>query len=155
MPLEQCFHLLLELHAELVPVTLILSMDEEGSKQVDVLDVQPATAAREQIAAAVFEWQLGLHNTRLARFLPPIKISVEVPLCIVEHQTFPARIVSVCRKGCREVSQSVAPQRVRPQVEPYRQQCRTTSVKSPWRAYLDLDVRVTEKRRSNKVLDTL
>ena len=26
-------------------------------------------------------------------------------------------------------------------------------VKSPWRAYLDLDFRVTEKRRSNKVLD--
>src|SRR5712672_2299207 len=30
-----------------------------------------------------------------------------------------------------------------------------TSAKSPWRAYLDLDFRVTEKRRSNKVLDTL
>src|SRR5207302_9617091 len=90
-----------------------------------------------------------------ARFLPPIKISVEVPLRIIEHQTFPARIALVFRKGCREVSQSVAPQRVRPQVEPYRQQCRTTSVKSPWRAYLDLDFRVTEKRRSNKVLDTL
>jgi hypothetical protein len=29
------------------------------------------------------------------------------------------------------------------------------SAKSPWRAYLDLDFRVTEKRRSNKVLDTL
>jgi hypothetical protein len=40
-------------------------------------------------------------------------------------------------------------------IEPYRQQCRTTSAKSPWRAYLDLDFRVTEKRRSNKVLDTL
>src|SRR6516164_1458490 len=130
-------------------------MDEKGSKQVDVLDVQPAAAAREQIATAVFEWQLGLHNTMLARFLPPIKISVEVPLCVIEHQTFPARIALVFRKGCREVSQSVAPQRVRPQVEPYRQQCRTTSVKSPWRAYLDLDFRVTEKRRSNKVLDTL
>ena len=36
-----------------------------------------------------------------------------------------------------------------------REKCRTTSVKSPWRAYLDLDFRVTEKRRSNKVLDTL
>src|SRR6266498_1371736 len=44
---------------------------------------------------------------------------------------------------------------VRPQVEPYRQQCRTTGAKSPWRAYLDLDFRVTEERRSNKVLDTL
>src|SRR6266853_1667405 len=96
MPLEQCFHLLLELHAELAPVTLVLSMDEKGSKQVDVLDVQPAAAAREQIAAAVFEWQLGLHKTMLARFLPPIKISVETPLCIVEHQTSPAR-VSVSR----------------------------------------------------------
>src|SRR3989442_7276038 len=130
-------------------------MDEKGSKQVDVLDVQPAAAAREQIAAAVFEWQLGIHKTMLARFLPPIKISVEVPLCIVEHQTSPARVVLVFRKGCREVSQSVAPQRVRPQIEAYRQQCRTTSAKSPWRAYLDLDFRVTEKRRSNKVLDTL
>src|SRR5437879_13311283 len=30
-----------------------------------------------------------------------------------------------------------------------------TSAKSPWRAYLDLDFRVTEERRSNKVLDTL
>src|SRR5437763_13925852 len=130
-------------------------MDEKGSKQVDVLDVQPAAAAREQIAAAVYEWQLGLHNTMLAGFLPPIKILVEVPLCIVEHQTFPARIVSVSRKGCREVSQSVAPQRVRPQVEPYRQQCRPASVKPPWRAYLDLNFRVTDKRRSNKVLDTL
>src|SRR6266508_5877726 len=53
-------------------------MDKKGSKQVDVLDVQPAAAAREQIAAAVFEWQLGLHKTMLARFLPPIKISVRV-----------------------------------------------------------------------------
>jgi hypothetical protein len=35
MPLEQCFHLLLELHAKLIPVTLVLSMDEKGSKQVD------------------------------------------------------------------------------------------------------------------------
>src|SRR5215510_10221277 len=123
MPLEQCFHLVLELHAELVPVTLLLSMDEEDTKQVDVFDVQPAAAASEQIAAAVFEWQLGLHNTLLARFLPPITISVEVPLCVVEHHAFPPRIVLVSRKGCREVSQSVAPQRVRPQIERYRQQC--------------------------------
>src|SRR5262249_57382659 len=28
-------------------------------------------------------------------------------------------------------------------------------VKSPWRAYLDLDFRVTENRRSHKGLDTL
>src|ERR1700738_4708566 len=130
-------------------------MDEKGSKQVDVLDVQPAAAAREQIAAGVFEWQFGLHKTILAKFPPPIKISVEAPPCIVEHQTSPARVGLSFRKGRREVSQSVAPERVRPQVEPYRQQCRTTSVKSPWRAYLDLDFRVTEKRRSNKVLDTL
>src|SRR5215472_15929935 len=117
MPLEQCFHLRLKLHPELVPVTLVLSMGEKGSKQVDVFDVQPAAAAHEQIAAAVFEWQLGLDKKVLARFLPPIKISVEVPLCIVEHQTSPARVVLMFRKGCREVSQSVAPQRVRPQVE--------------------------------------
>src|SRR5262249_16880911 len=48
VPLQQCFHLLLELHAELFPVTLILSVDQKGSKQVNVLDVQPAAAAREQ-----------------------------------------------------------------------------------------------------------
>ena len=60
-------------------------MDEKSSKQVDVLDVQPAAAAREQIAAAVLEWQLGLNKTMLARFLPPIKISVEVPLCWPSH----------------------------------------------------------------------
>src|SRR3984893_7961221 len=109
MPLQQCFRLLLELHAELIPVTLVLSMDEKGSEQVDVLDVQPAAAAREQIAAAAFEWQLGLHETMLARFLPPIKISVEAPPCIVEHQTSPARVGLSFRKGRREVSQSVAP----------------------------------------------
>ena len=40
-----------------MPVTKILSMNEKGSKQVDVLDVQSAATAREQIAAAVFEWQ--------------------------------------------------------------------------------------------------
>src|SRR6266498_1861355 len=155
MPLEQCFHFLLELHAELIPVTLVLSMDEKGSKQVDVLDVQPTAAAREQIAAAAFERQLGLHKTMLARFLPPLKISVEVPLCIVEHQTSAARVVVVFRKGCREVSQSVAPQRVRPQVEPYRQQRRTTSAKSPWRAYLDLNFRVTLTLRATQLLDTM
>src|SRR6202011_4837232 len=105
MPVQKCFHLPLELHAELIPVTLVLSMDEKGGKQVDVLDVQPAAAAREQIAAAVFEWQLGLHKTMLARFLPPIKISVKAPLCIVEHQTSPARVRLPFRKGCREVSQ--------------------------------------------------
>src|ERR1700682_2926112 len=109
MPLEQCFHLLLELHAELIPVTLVLSMDEKGSKQVDVLDVQPAAAAREQIAAAVFEWQLGFHKTTLARFLLPGKSSDEVPLRLVAHQTSPPRRVMIFRKGCREVSQSVAP----------------------------------------------
>ena len=84
-------------------------MDEKGSKQVDVLDVQPAAAAGEQIAAAVFEWQLRLHNKMPAGFFPPIEISVEVPLRIVEHQTSSAWVVSVVREGCREVSQSVAP----------------------------------------------
>src|SRR5215831_7557318 len=87
----------------------VLSMDEKGSKQVDVLDVQPAAAASKQIAAAVFEWQLGLHKTMLARSLPPVKISVEVPLCVVEHQTSSARVAQVFRKGRREVSQNVAP----------------------------------------------
>jgi hypothetical protein len=63
-------------HTLHIPPPCIQRRPEKGSKQVDVLDVQPAAAAREQIAAAVFEWQLGLHNTMLAGFLPPIKISV-------------------------------------------------------------------------------
>src|SRR5260370_25861827 len=74
-------------------------MDEKGSKQVDVLDVQPAAAAREQVAAAGFEWQLRLHKTMLVRFLPPIKISVEVPLCIVEHRH--CRLLAARGKGPR------------------------------------------------------
>src|SRR5215471_1932504 len=40
----------------------------------------------------------------LARVLsPPIKTSVEVPLCIVQDQTSPAWVVLVFRKGCRIV----------------------------------------------------
>src|SRR5436190_3812477 len=109
MPLEQFFYFLLEAQAELMPVTLVLSMDEKGSKQVDVLDVQPAAAASEQIGAAVFKWQLRLHNKMPAGFFPPTEISVEIPLRIVEHQTSSARVVSVVRKRCREVSQSVTP----------------------------------------------
>ncbi len=155
MPLQQCFHLLLELHAELIPVTLVLSMDEKSGEKVDVLDVQPTTTACEQVAATIIKRQLGLDETMLARTLPPIKISVEVTLCVIEYQASPAWVVGVFRKGCCEISQNVTPQRVRPQVEPYRQQCRTTSIESPWRAYLDLDFRITEKCRSNKVLDTL
>src|SRR5947209_7084804 len=69
MPLKQFFDFLLEVQAELMPVTLVLSMDEKGSKQVDVLDVQPAAAAREQIGAAVFKWQLRLHNKMPPRIL--------------------------------------------------------------------------------------
>src|SRR6516162_6126907 len=60
---------------------------------------------------------------------------------------FPQRM----SRGLPECSAAAYPT----QVEPYRQQCRTTSAKSSWRAYLDLDFRVIEKRRSNKVLDTL
>jgi hypothetical protein len=44
VPLQQCCHLLLELHAELLPV-LVLGMNEKSGKQIDVLDVQPAAAA--------------------------------------------------------------------------------------------------------------
>jgi len=82
MPLQQCFHLLLELHAELILVNLVLSMDEKSGEKVDVLDVQPTTTACEQIAATVINRQLGLDETMLARSLPPINISVEVSLCV-------------------------------------------------------------------------
>ena len=44
-------------------------MDEEGREQVDVLDIQPAAAAHEQISAALFEWRLWLDKTTLARVL--------------------------------------------------------------------------------------
>ena len=56
------------------------------------------------IGAAVSEWQLWLHKAMLARVLsPPIEIRLEVPLCIVEHQTSSARIVVVFRERCREL----------------------------------------------------
>src|SRR5437016_5982957 len=103
-------------------------MDKKSGEKVDVLDVQPTTTACEQIAATVIKRQLGLDETMLARSLPPIKISVEVSLCVIEYQASPAWVVLVFRKGCCEISQYVAPQRVRPQVEPYRQQCRPVRV---------------------------
>jgi hypothetical protein len=46
---------MLTLHAELTPVTLVLGMNEKSGKQIDVLDVQPAATAREQIGAAAFK----------------------------------------------------------------------------------------------------
>ena len=104
MPLQQCFHLLLELHAELIPVTLVLSMDQKSGEKVDVLDVQPTTTACEQIAATVIKRQLGLDETILARSLPPIKISVEVSLCVIEYQASPAWVVWVFRKGYSKAS---------------------------------------------------
>jgi len=83
---------------------LVLSMDEKGSKQFDGLDVPPAPLpGRSDRAAAVFEWQLGLHkkkkNDALAIFLPPIKIAVEAPPLHRKHQTLPRGSVGF-RKGC-------------------------------------------------------
>jgi len=66
MPLQQCFHLLLEERAKLTPVAIVLGMDEKSSDEVDVLDIQPTAAAREQIATTVFERQSRLHKTILA-----------------------------------------------------------------------------------------
>src|SRR5665213_2839156 len=110
MLFQQCPHLLLELHTERAPVALVLGMDKKGSEKIDVFDVQPAATAGEQIAATVLERQLRLYKTMFVRSPPPIKISVEVAICIVENQTPPARILMMCDEGCREVSQGVSPQ---------------------------------------------
>jgi len=129
-------------------------MDQKGSKQVDVLDVDllPLPVSRSLRPFSNGSWD---STTRcLPHPFHQSKFRSKSPSGVVEHQTPPARVAYVFRKRRREVSQSVAPQRVRPQVESYRQQCRTPSVKSPGRAYLNLDCRITEKRRSNKLLDT-
>src|SRR6266511_4403753 len=131
MLLQQCPHFLLELHTELLPVAPVLGVDKEGGEEIDVFNVQPAATAREQIAATVIERQLRLHKTMFVRSLPPVKISVEVALCIVEHQAPPARIMRMCDEGRREVSQNVTPQRVRPEVEPNCQECRAASTEPP------------------------
>jgi hypothetical protein len=52
MPIEQRLHTLLKLLAELTPIALVLGMDKQRSKQIDVLDVQPTAVTGEQIARA-------------------------------------------------------------------------------------------------------
>src|SRR6266700_8266871 len=87
-------------------------MDEKSGEKVDILDVQPTAAACEQIAATVIKRQLGLDETMLARSHPPIKISVEVPLCIVEHQTSRAgsvRFLQRLLRGLPEHSAAACP----------------------------------------------
>jgi hypothetical protein len=54
-------------------------------------DPQPRLGV-DRIACSRRLWGLGLHKTLLARSLPPIKVSVEVTLCVVEHQTSPTRV---------------------------------------------------------------
>jgi len=59
MPIEQRLHIFLKLLAELAPIASVLGMDQQCRKEIDVLDVQPAAAAGEQIATIVFEVGAG------------------------------------------------------------------------------------------------
>jgi hypothetical protein len=75
MPIEQRLHSLLKPLAELTPIALVLGMDKQRRKEIDILNVQPTAVTGEQIATPVFEWQLEPDNTILAVAgpLPPLE----------------------------------------------------------------------------------
>ena len=47
MPIEQRLHILLKLLAELTPIALVLGMDKQRRKKIDVLNVQSTAASDE------------------------------------------------------------------------------------------------------------
>jgi len=128
----------------LIPVTLGTEHGpRRGSEQVDVSRCPtccPLPVSRS--LRPVFEWQFGLHKTLLVKFPSTNqKFRSEAPLCIVEHQNVSraGRVSFSAKETSRGLPECSAAGVSDPKLKPYRQQCRTTSVKSPWRAYLDLD----------------
>jgi hypothetical protein len=71
-------------------------MDEESRKNIDILDIQRTRTAREQIAASIIERELRFNKAMGAKSFPPIKLSVEVSVGVIEHQASPARVIKVC-----------------------------------------------------------
>src|SRR5215510_16326347 len=108
----------------------MLGMDEQRREEVDVLDVQLATATGEQIATTVFEGQLTPDKTILALCgsLPPLEIAVERSSRVVDDETLPALVASTITDCCLKVPAGIAPERVRPQVKPNSEERRASSV---------------------------
>ena len=96
MPIEQRLHILLKLLAQLTPIALVLGMDEQRRNEIDVLDVQLTAVTGEQIATAVFEWQLGPDKTVLAvaASLPPLEAAVEISSRVVDDEALSSSVVA-------------------------------------------------------------
>jgi hypothetical protein len=102
MPIEQRLHILLKLLAKLTPIALVLGMDKQRRKEIDVLDVHPTAVTGEHIATTVLEWQLGPDKTILAVAgpLPPLEAAVEISSRVVDDEaltpTLQCNRVSFC-----------------------------------------------------------
>src|SRR5262249_5577515 len=119
------------------------------------LDVHPAGAAGEKVAAAAGEGEMRLDDDVLAAPLPPIKVAVKIAVGIIEHQALAARMLNMLRERRREVSQGVAAQRVGAKIKCNRQHRRAARTEPARRANLKLDLRIVEERLSEKLLDRL
>ena len=123
---------LLELLAELTPITLVLRMDKQRRKQIDVLDVQPTAVTDQQIGTTIFEWEFGTDKTILAVAgpLPPLETSVEFASRVIDDEALSSSIAVILTHSCFKIPTAVAPERVRPEVEPYCEERRATQVES-------------------------
>jgi len=131
MPIEQRLHILLKPLAELSPIALVLGVDKQRRKEIHVLDVELAAASSEQIATAAFEREsTSLDETMLPvlRPLPPLKIAVELSSCVVDDETLPPLVPSTITDCCFKVPEGIAPERIRPEVEPYSEERGASSV---------------------------
>ena len=108
MPIEQRLHLLLKLLAELTPIALVLGMDKQRRKEIDVLDVQPTAVTGQQIATTVFEWQLGPDKTILAVAgpLPPLEAALEISSRVVDDEALSSSVVLISTDSCLKVPQA-------------------------------------------------
>jgi hypothetical protein len=117
MPIEQRLHILLELLAELTPIALVLGMDKQRRKEIDILDVQSTAVTGEQVATTIFEWQLGPDNTILAVAgpLPPLEAALEISPRVVDDEALSSLVVSIstdcCFQGPRRCSAGACPTR--------------------------------------------
>src|SRR5215216_1476362 len=130
MPVEQRYHLLLKLLAELIPVALVLRMGKQRREKIDVLYVQPAPVTGEQIGTTIFEWQLAPYDTTIAVAgpLPPLKGAVEISPRVIDHEALSSLVATISADRCFEIGAGVAPECVRREVKPYCEERRATQV---------------------------
>ena|SRR6516225_10237974 len=64
----------------------------------------------------------------VARPLPPFEAAVEISSRVVDDEALSSLVASTSADGCLKVPACVAPQRVRPEVKPYREQRRATRI---------------------------